>query len=169
MRSEESLSRFEYHLIVYFKELVDEQPSPVGAQLGAIAIFEYPVALFKLNAALNARKRVIVEFDVTICHSADSNLPRALRECKYLICLGAVQKLQLNLMISLVSSSLVLEKLNHHVRVTERNDVAMLEYQGNVKPHEGARTIAEISQVVVFVIKVVFNHHVSLPDARVHV
>lgn len=47
MSPEERLSGLEDHLIVYFEELVHEQPGTVGAQLLPIAILEDPAALLE--------------------------------------------------------------------------------------------------------------------------
>ncbi len=74
MRSEESLSRFENHLIIYFEQFIDEQPSAICAQSRAVAVLENPVALFIGDATLNSRERVVVELDIAVRHPSYSNL-----------------------------------------------------------------------------------------------
>lgn len=50
MRPEESLARLEDHLVVYFEELVDEEPGAVRAQLRAVTVLKNPVPLLKGDA-----------------------------------------------------------------------------------------------------------------------
>lgn len=83
MRSEESLASLEYHLVVYPKEFVYEEPSAICAQFGAVSILEDPVALLKGDAfvsnlrsglpALLSGQRVVVKLDVAVGHSADAD------------------------------------------------------------------------------------------------
>lgn len=52
MRSEQSLSRLENHLVVYFKQFVYKEPGTVRAEFRAISILQDPVPLIKQDAIL---------------------------------------------------------------------------------------------------------------------
>lgn len=93
MCAEKSLACLENHLVVYLEKLINEEPCAIGAKLGSISVLEYPVTLFKYYTALQARKGVVIEFNITVGHSSNSYLSRALRESENLICLWAIQEL----------------------------------------------------------------------------
>ena len=73
IRLEERLPSLKNHPIVYFEKFVDEKPRSVRAEPRSVAIFEHPVAIHKLYATLVSRQRVVVEFDVAVAHSANSD------------------------------------------------------------------------------------------------
>ncbi len=68
MSSKEGLSCLKNHLVVYFKEFINEEPGSIGAQLTPIPILEHPVTFHELYAALLPRQRVVVKLDIAISH-----------------------------------------------------------------------------------------------------
>ena len=51
-RSEECLACFEDHPVVYFKQLVDEEPRAIGRALVAVTILENPIPVDVFDSAL---------------------------------------------------------------------------------------------------------------------
>jgi hypothetical protein len=72
-RPEKSLAGLKDHAIVYFKKLIDEQPSAIGRVLVAVTIFENPIPVDIFNGALESTELVILELDIARWHAADQD------------------------------------------------------------------------------------------------
>lgn len=98
--------------------------------------------------------------------------------------LGPVDELELNLIIlkrllllqlrtvsagvcRAASLAVALEKVHRQVRRSERDDEAVFECKRHVQTHEGARTLAEVPDVVLAVVHVVLDDQVAVSDAIV--
>ena len=44
---EECLSSLEYHAVIYFEELIHEQPSAVGTKFSAVSVPQYPMPVLR--------------------------------------------------------------------------------------------------------------------------
>ena len=92
--------------------------------------------------ALESRQLVVIELDIAVGHAAYLYFLTSV-ELVYFICLWAIYKFKLDLFVvpflvselrTVISVRSVrrMVKINDHVRVTKRNDKAMLERQRNV-------------------------------------
>jgi hypothetical protein len=95
MCSKQGLTCLENHLIVYFKKFVNKQPSSISTQFSSVSVPQDPISLFELNAALLSGERIVIKFDITICHSSNSDEARGLRKSEDLVSLWSIQELQL--------------------------------------------------------------------------
>ena len=96
--SEQCLSCFENHAVVYFKQLVDEEPRSIGRALVAITILKNPIPVNVFYGALQPAQLVVVELNVASWHATDKDLFIAL-ESEYLVQLGSINEFQLDAVI----------------------------------------------------------------------
>ena len=93
MCPKEGLPCLEDHLVVYFKQLINEEPCAISTQLRTVSILEHPVAILKGYTALLPGQRIIVKFNIAIRHTPNADDARVLREGKDLISLWTVEEL----------------------------------------------------------------------------
>ena len=112
-RSEQRLSGFENHAVVYFKQLVDEEPGAVGRALGAITILKNPIPVNVFDGALQPAQLVVVELNVASWHTTDKDLFVAL-EGEYLVQLGSINEFQLNAVVGGIAATPILSLKEIH-------------------------------------------------------
>ena len=97
-RPEQSLTSFEDHAVVDFKQLVDKEPRTVRRTFVPVAIFQDPIPVNVLNRALQTTQLIIVEFNVAGWHATNKNLLIALKG-EHLVKFRSINKLQLDSVI----------------------------------------------------------------------
>ena len=112
-RSEQRLSGFENHAVVYFKQLVDEEPGAVGRALGAVTILKNPIPVNVFDGALQPAQLVVVELNVASRHTTDKDLFVAL-EGEYLVQLGSINEFQLDAVVGGIATTPILSLKEIH-------------------------------------------------------
>lgn len=112
-RSEQRLSGFENHAVVYFKQLVDEEPGAVGRALGAVTILKNPIPVNVFDGALQPAQLVVVELNVASRHTTDKDLFVAL-ESEYLVQLGSINEFQLDAVVGGIAATPILSLKEIH-------------------------------------------------------
>lgn len=112
-RSEQRLSGFENHAVVYFKQLVDEEPGAVGRALGAVTILKNPIPVNVFDGALQPAQLVVVELNVASRHTTDKDLFVAL-EGEYLVQLGSINEFQLDAVVGGIAATPILSLKEIH-------------------------------------------------------
>ena len=105
---------------------------------------------------------MVIKLDVTVTHTTDLDCPVAVFEAERLIGFRSIEKLERD--FGLIQS-LIIEDLDHHVRVAKTDDEAMLQQKRSVQSHECAIAITEISEMVPLIVRVVLDDEVSFADA----
>ena len=112
-RSEQRLSGFENHAVVYFKQLVDKEPGAVGRALGAVTILKNPIPVNVFDGALQPAQLVVVELNVASRHTTDKDLFVAL-ESEYLVQLGSINEFQLDAVVGGIAATPILSLKEIH-------------------------------------------------------
>ena len=174
-RPEKCLSSFENHAVVYFKQLVNEEPRSIRWTLATITVFQDPIPIDILNGALEAAQLVIIKLNIARRHASDKDLFIAF-ECENLVKFRTIDEFELDsiigwtttlidLTVSTTAPILSLKEVDSQVRRSEWNDEAVLECQWHVETNESAGALAKVADVILAVSHVVLDNHMSVTYA----
>ena len=97
-RPEKCLSSFENHAVVYFKQLVDEEPRAISRALIPITILENPIPVDVFDGTLQSTQLVIVKLNIACRHASDKDLFIAF-ECENLVKFRTIDEFELDSII----------------------------------------------------------------------
>lgn len=104
--SKQGLARLEDHTVVYFKQLIHEEPRAICRAFHTVTIFKNPIPINVLDCALEATKLVVFELDIARWHTADLNLVAA-SEREHLVELRSIDEFELDPVVCVSALALI--------------------------------------------------------------